>query len=159
MMKRAVMIVIAGLLAAAVGYCALYYRVTKEHREMMRSSSPELMWLKKEFRLGDAEFDRVMKLHEGYLSGCAELCGRIAQKNAELQTILAATNVDAKAVEQKIHEAGDVRLECQKNMFNHFLGVSRQMPPEQGRRYLQWVQQRTLAPGYDMARQHEMTHH
>ena len=157
-MKRAAMIVIGGLLAAAAGYSALYYRVTKEHREIMRSASPELMWLKKEFRLGDTEFDRVVKLHEGYLSGCAEICRRIAQKNAALQGLLVSTNVDAKAVEQKIQEAGDLRVECHKNMFNHFLEVSRQMPPEQGRRYLQWVQQRTLAPEYDMARQHEGRH-
>ena len=154
-MKRAAFIVMVGLLAALAGYGALYYRGTREHREMMQSSSPELMWLKKEFHLADADFDRVAKLHEGYLSGCAELCGRIAQKNSELQEIFAGTHVDAKAVEQKLQEAGDLRVECQKNMFKHFLEVSRQMPPEQGRRYLQWVRQCTLTPEYDMARRHE----
>jgi Spy/CpxP family protein refolding chaperone len=162
-MKRAVLILVVGLFAAVAGYCTLFYCGTREHRQMLESSAPELAWLKKEFQLGDAEFERIAKLHEGYLPRCAELCRRIAAKNSELQQIVAGTNVDAKAVEQKLKEAGDLRVECQKNMFNHFLEVSRQMPPEQGKRYLQWVQQRTLAPEHDMAQRHgtdqKMEHH
>jgi Spy/CpxP family protein refolding chaperone len=157
-MKRAAVIVVAGLLAAVAGYCALYYCGTRKHREMMESPAPELAWLKKEFRLGDAEFERIAKLHEGYLPRCEELCRRIAQKNAELRHTISGTHVDPKAVEQKLKEAGELRVECQKNMFNHFLEVSRQMPPEQGRRYLQWVQQRTLAPEHDMAQRHGSEH-
>ena len=157
-MKRTAAIAIAGLLASVAGYCAFFYLGTKEHREMMQSSSPELLWLKKEFHLADADFDRVVKLHEGYLSDCAERCARIAGKNLELQEILASTNVDPKAVEEKLKEAGDLRIQCQQNMFKHFLEVSRQMPPEQGRRYLQWVQQRTLTPEHDMAQRHQAGH-
>ena len=121
---------------------------------MLQSPEPELAWLKKEFRLSDAEFERIAKLHEGYMPRCAELCRRIAEKNSELQRIVAGTYVDATIVAQKLKESGDLRVECQKNMFNHFLEVSRQMPPEQGRRYLQWVQQRTLTPEHDMAQRH-----
>jgi Spy/CpxP family protein refolding chaperone len=130
----------------------------KEHRQMLECPAPELAWLKKEFHLGDAEFERITKLHDGYMPRCAELCRRIAQKNSELQQLVSGTNVDPKAVEQKLKEAGELRVECQKNMFNHFLEVSRQMPPEQGRRYLQWVQQRTLTPEHDMAERHSTNH-
>jgi Spy/CpxP family protein refolding chaperone len=162
-MKRAVAIAIAGLVAAVASYCVLYHCGTKKHREMMQAPAPELAWLKKEFRLSDAEFDRITKLHEGYMPRCAELCRRIAHKNSELQQIISSTNVDAQAVEHKLKEAGDLRVECQKNMFNHFLEVSHQMPPEQGKRYLQWVQQRTLTPDHDMVDQyhgeHPMDHH
>ena len=63
---------------------------------------------------------------------------------------MAGTHVDAKAVEQKLKEAGELRVQCQQNMFNHFLEVSRQMPSEQGKRYLQWVQERTLTPGEEL---------
>lgn len=157
-MKRAVVIVLAGLLVAAASYCALYYSGTKKHREMMASPAPELAWLKNEFQLSDAEFERIGKLHEGYMPRCAELCQRIAQKNSELQHIVSSPSVDAKAVEQKLKEAGDLRVECQKNMFNHFLEVSRQMPPEQGKRYLQWVQKQTLMPEHDMAQRHHTEH-
>ena len=153
-MKRAAFILMVGLLAAVAAYCAVYYFGTRTHREMLESPAPELAWLKKEFQLGDAEFERIAKLHEGYMPRCRELCRRIAQKNSELQKIVADPNVDPKAVEHILKEAGDLRVECQKNMFNHFLEVSRQMPPEQGRRYLQWVQQRTLTPEHDMAQRH-----
>jgi len=120
-MKHATIIVLVGLLAAVVSYCALYYSGTRKHREMMNSSTPELAWLKSEFGLGDAEFERIAKLHEGYMPRCAELCQRIAQKNSELLQIVSSTNVDARAVEVKLKEAGDLRVECQKSMFNHFV--------------------------------------
>ena len=86
-MKRAAFILVAGLLAAAAGYCTLYYCGTKEHRQMLESPAPELAWLKKEFRLGDAEFERIAKLHDGYLPRCAELCRQISAKNAELKQL------------------------------------------------------------------------
>jgi hypothetical protein len=157
-MKRVVAILMLGLLVAAAGYCALYYHGIRAHREMLDSPAPELAWLKKEFQLGEPEFDRIAKLHEGYMPRCAEFCRRIAQKNSELQQIISGTNVDARAVEQRLKEAGDLRVECQKNMFHHFLEVSRQMPPEQGKRYLQWVQRRTLAPEQNMAWRHGSEH-
>ena len=157
-MKRAALIVVAGLLAAVAGYCTLYYCGTRQQREMLESPAPELAWLKNEFKVGDAEFKRITELHEGYMPRCAELCRQIAQKNSEFHQLLGGTNVNPKAVEQKLKEAGDLRVQCQQNMFNHFLEVSRQMPPEQGKRYLQWVQQRTLMPEHDMARRHTPDH-
>jgi len=157
-MKRAVIIALAGLLAAATAYGVLYYRGTREHRQMLESPAPELAWLKKEFQLGDAEFERIAKMHDAYMPRCAELCRRIAGKNAELQQLIAGTNVETQAVARKLKEAGELRTECQQNMFNHFLEVSRQMPPEQGRRYLQWVQKQTLMPEHDMAQRHREDH-
>jgi Spy/CpxP family protein refolding chaperone len=157
-MKRAALILVVGLLAAVAGYCTLYYCGTKQRREMMESPAPELAWLKNEFKLGDAEIKRITELHEGYIPRCTELCRQIAKKNSELQQLLGGTNVDAKVVEQKLKEAGDLRVQCQQNMFNHFLEVSRQMPPEQSKRYLQWVQQRTLTPEHDMAQRHTAGH-
>jgi Spy/CpxP family protein refolding chaperone len=157
-MKRAVAILLVGVLAAVAGYGLFYYFGMQPQRALLESPAPELAWLRKEFHLSAAEFERVAQLHDGYMPRCAELCRRIAQKNAELQQIVASPDVDGKAVERKLKEAGDLRVECQQNMFNHFLEVSRQMPPEQGKRYLQWVQQRTLTPGQDMAQRHEADH-
>jgi Spy/CpxP family protein refolding chaperone len=155
--KRPTIVLLAGLLAAVAGYCGLFFHGTKEQREMLRSAAPELSWLKKEFDLGDAEFEQIARLHERYLPRCEELCQRIAAKNVELRQMVTSPNVDAKAVELKLKEAGDLRVECQRNMFNHFLEVSRQMPPEQGRRYLQWVHQQALAD-HDMAQRHAVHH-
>jgi hypothetical protein len=40
-------------------------------------------------------------------------------------------------------------------MLRHFLEVSRTMPPEQGQRYLQWVEQQTCLSGQPMERLHK----
>lgn len=45
-----------------------------------------------------------------------------------------------------------MRSECQAEMLKHFFEVSRAMPPEQGKRYLAWVQEQTCL------RQQTMTH-
>lgn len=153
-MNRGAIILLMGLVAAVTAYCALYYGRTHEERKLLEAPAPELAWLKKEFQLSDAEFERVAKLHDGYLPRCEELCRQIAGRNRELKQLVASTNVDARAVEEKLKEVGELRVQCQKNMFNHFLEVSRQMPPEQGKRYLQWVQQQTLAPEHGMEQRH-----
>jgi hypothetical protein len=39
-------------------------------------------------------------------------------------------------------------------MLKHFIAVSQTMPPEQGRRYLAWVEKQTFMRGEAMERQH-----
>src|SRR5206468_5390072 len=109
-------------------------------------SVPELMWLKKEFNLSEAEFTRISALHAAYRPQCAERCRRIAAKNAELKSLLNQTNALTRDVESKLSEAAALRLECQKAMLKHFIEVSQTMPPEQGKRYLAWVEERTFLP-------------
>ena len=41
-------------------------------------------------------------------------------------------------------ERAKMRADCEAEMLEHFLEVSRTMPPEQGRRYLAWVEQQTF---------------
>ena len=149
-MKRAVLILFLGIALGGAGYCAFYFMGTAPQRDLMESSVPELMWLKKEFNLSDAEFKRVSELHAAYRPQCEERCRRIAAKNAELKTLLNQTNALTTEVEKKLHEASELRLECQKAMLKHFIEVSQTMPPEQGKRYLAWVEERTLLPDSGM---------
>ena len=103
----------------------------------------DLAWLRHEFRLSDAEMQRIRQLHEGYLPKCREMCGRIANKQKEVESTLAngsATN----SAEQKLIELGTLRAECQAQMLRHFEEVSRAMPAEQGKRYLAEMQRLTL---------------
>jgi hypothetical protein len=103
-----------------------------------------LAWLKKEFHLSDDEFTRISKMHESYLAGCAERCRQIDERNAELKRLLAATNTVTLEIERVLGESAQLRAECQKQMLQHFYEVSRTMPVEQGRRYLDWVQEQTI---------------
>jgi hypothetical protein len=152
-MKRAAIILIIGFAGAVAAYCAFYFHATSKHREILESQLPELAWLKDEFHLSDTEFKRISDLHDAYLPHCKEMCRRIDKKNGELKELLAKTNVLTSDIEQKLVESAQLRVECQKQMLQHFLEVSRQMPPEQGRRYLSWVQERTFLPRYGMTEQ------
>jgi hypothetical protein len=143
-MKRPWLILVAGLLGAVVAYCAFYYGGTQTCRMMQHDQAPELAWLKAEFRLSDADFARVSKMHENYMAGCMERCRRIDEKNQHLKHLLAATNAVSPEIERTLAEAAQLRADCQKEMLQHFYDVSRTMPPAQGERYLAWVQERTI---------------
>ena len=143
-MKRAWIIIVAGLLAGAAAYCGLYYTGTARCRSMACAAEPELAWLKEEFHLSDAEFARISRLHESYLAGCAERCRRIDEKSEQIKGLLAATNTVTPEIEAALFDAARLRAECQKEMLRQFFEVSKTMPAEQGRRYLAWVRERTV---------------
>jgi len=90
--------------------------------------------------LSDIDFSRVAEMHKAYLAGCAERCRLIDEKNEHLKELLATTNTITPEIEKALSEAALLRADCQKKMLQHFYEVSRTMPPEQGKRYLAWVQ-------------------
>ena len=149
-MKRVVLILIAGMVIGAAGYKGLYFAGTSSRREMLQSGNPELLWLKGEFSLSDSEFARLSQLHEAYQPHCAEMCRRIETKNIELKELLGKTSSLTAEIEAKIVETCLLRAECQKMMLQHFYEVSRTMRPEQGKRYLAWVQEKTFLPNHGM---------
>jgi hypothetical protein len=143
-MKRPWLILLGGLALALAAYAGAYFSSSAKMRCMTTSAAPELAWLQTEFKLSDAEMDRVQKLHDSYLSACMERCQRIDAKNAELRTLLAATNVLTPEIEKAISEAAQLRADCQRAMLEHFFRVSQTMPPEQGKRYFGWVVSKTF---------------
>lgn len=142
-MKRGFLILGLGLIAAAAAYACFYLAGTAGLRTWLQSRQPELAWLRQEFKLSDAEFARLSQLHEAYLPQCRERCRLIRQMNDKLGQLLATTSDVTPAVESALAERAKMRSECQAEMLKHFFAVSRTMPPEQGRRYLAWVQQQT----------------
>jgi len=156
-MNKSLLVLVLGVVLALGAYLGGYAAGTVKPRALLRDEAPELAWLKEEFKLSDAEFKRVTELHEAYLPGCATRCQRIDQKNAELQALLAKADSMTPEVEKKLGEAAALRLECQKAMLAHFLAVSRAMPPAQGKRYLEWIEQQTFMPEHGMAGHHHET--
>lgn len=153
-MKRTALILILGGGLALGGYWISYLANTAPTRAVLNCDAPELMWLKTEFKLSDAEFERISRLHEAYLPGCMERCAKIAKINQRLEVLLVGTNGITPEVEHEIDEAARLRAECQKTMLKHFYQVSQEMPPEQGRRYFQWVKAKTLLSDNDMPMEH-----
>jgi len=153
-MKRSWFILVAGLVAALAAYCIFYFLSIANYQSLERSPEPELAWLRREFHLGDTEFARICQMHQDYLSGCMERCRRIDLKNEELKRLLAAANGMTPEIEKTLAEAAQLRAECQKKMLEHFYAVSRTMPPEQGKRYLAWVQEKTILSDSHKTMQH-----
>ena len=155
-MKKSALILLLGLLVSAAAFSGFYYFGTIRCRDMMRESKPELAWLKKEFNLSDAEFVRISQLHEAYLPECRERCKRINEQNQKLQQLLAHTSAVTPEIQSLLAERAKTRAECEAEMLKHFLEVSRTMPPQQGQRYLTWVEQQTSLRGQGMEQSHGM---
>src|SRR5215475_3428178 len=119
-MRRPWIILLAGVAIAALGYFSCYFIGTAPCREMARDPEPELAWLKKEFHLNDAEFKRVSEMHAAYLSGCAERCRLIDEKNEQLKELLSRTNAVTPEIDRLLFEAARLRSECHKQMLQHF---------------------------------------
>jgi Spy/CpxP family protein refolding chaperone len=143
-MKSAIVILAAGLVLCAAAFCGFYYAGTAPHRGLRHEQTPELAWLKNEFKLSDAEWSRITKLHEAYQPHCEAMCQRIEEQNAKLRKLLVSGSAMTTEIEAAVAEAAKLRGECQRDMLRHFLEVSQTMPPEQGRRYLAWISERTL---------------
>ena len=150
-MKSALAILIAGLIACAAAFCGFYLLGTASHREILQEQSPELAWLKKEFQLSDTELARLTTLHEAYQPHCKEMCRRIDEQTERLKQLLAGTNTMTPEIQATIAESARLRGECQRDMLRHFFEVSQTMPPEQGRRYLVWITERTFLPAHSMS--------
>lgn len=144
-MKKSGIILLAGLAAGLLAYACLYFTGSGRGSNTA-GTAPELAWLKSEFRLSEEQFARVAELHAAYRPTCAEMCRRIDEKNAALQKLLAATNSVTPEIQAALAAAARVRTECQAAMLAHVFEVSRAMPPEQARRYLAFMHERTLFP-------------
>jgi hypothetical protein len=143
-MRRSLLILLTVLLAGAAITGASYLLGCRICARQLAGSGDDLAWLRREFRLSDAEMQRIRQLHEGYLPKCHENCALIAAKKQELQTALDRAQGVTPEAEQKLAEVAALRAQCQANMLGHFYEVSRAMPPEQGRRYLAEMQRLTL---------------
>lgn len=145
-MRRACFIFLGGLVAAATAHTCIYLSGTAAHRSVGSSDQPALAWLRQEYQLTDAQYARVRDLHEAYQAKCMEMCRKIDAKNAQLHKLLAATNVVTPEINRALAESAQLRVECQGAMLQHFYEISQGMSPEQGKRYLTWVQTETLVP-------------
>ena len=143
-MKSAITVLIAGVLLCGFAFCGFYYWGTASHRGLLHQPTPELAWLKHEFGLSNAELTRITKLHDAYQPHCVEMCRRIDENGAKLKPLMTSTNAVTPEIEAALTESAKLRAECQRDMLQHFYEVSQTMPPAQGKRYLEWISERTF---------------
>lgn len=142
-MKRGLLILVLGLAACWAAFCCVYRMGTATPRALLQSPQPELAWLKHEFKLNDAEFQRIAALHAGYQPQCRARCEQIDKLNDRLSSVLTDAAHLTPEIEKLLGERAQMRSACQAEMLKHFFEVSRAMPPEQGRRYLAWAREHT----------------
>src|ERR1039457_86846 len=82
-MRRSLTLVIAMLLAGVAIASGSYLLGCRICARQLAASGDDLAWLRREFRLGDNEMQRIRQLHEGYLPKCHENCALIAAKKKE----------------------------------------------------------------------------
>lgn len=155
-MKKGGLILLLGLILGTAGFSSFYLLGTAHCRTMMQGPQPELAWLKKEFGLSDAELARITALHEAYMPQCAERCRVTEQQNRKLKDMLAKDATITPEIQNLLTERANNRAQCEAEMLKHFQEVSRAMPPEQGRRYLAWVQEQTVLRGQAMENRHKL---
>lgn len=155
-MKKGGLILLLGLMLGIAAFSGFYYLGIAHGRNILQGPQPELAWLKKEFNLNETEFARITKLHEAYLPQCAQRCRIIDQQNRKLATLLAANSTVTPEIQKLLTERATTRALCEGEMLKHFQDVSRAMPPEQGRRYLAWVQGQTVLRSQAMESRHNM---
>ncbi len=133
-MKNPLITLGLALAAGALAFGAFYVMSDEPVLRRAAREGDAMLWLRTEFRLDDAEFAAIKKLHDDYGVVCGEHCA----------AIMAAKRREAPAA-----EVAALEKTCVEAMTRHFKNVAALMPAGQGERYLATVLPRVA--GYDHA--------
>jgi hypothetical protein len=126
-----VVAVVIGLAAYQLG------RDTGVHEALAKKDA--LAWLRTDFRLTDAQFATIRRLHEAYAVVCEQHCQAIQEAAIRRNQLKAAPGTDAAALAAADRKVEELREVCETAIAAHVREVAAQMEPEQGRRYLALV--------------------
>ncbi|QIF01777.1 hypothetical protein [Roseimicrobium sp. ORNL1] len=100
-------------------------------------TATSLAWIKKEFHLDDAEYQRVCALHDAYLPQCDAMCERIQKAGTRVSAaLLEGGSRITPEVEAALRDYEILRAECQRNTLRHLTETAGVMKPEAGRAYM-----------------------
>lgn len=110
------------LAAAAAASFGVFY-VMNDVPEVRRAAreGDAMAWLKTEFKLDDAQFAAIKKMHDDYAAVCGEHCAAI---------------MNARRRKAPATEVAALEEVCTRSMTGHFRQVAALMPAGQGERYL-----------------------
>jgi hypothetical protein len=113
-----------------------------------RGAQAEIHWMRKEFALSDAAFEKVESLHLAYVPRCDELCMAVSESGRKVAELAAATPAMTEAIADAIAEDERVRGECRKALLGHLYETAAAMPPEAGKRFLEMALPTVLSPSH-----------
>ena len=113
---RFLFVAVAILLAAiTVGFGAFWlctFFGTADLRSASLHRDAELIWLRREFHLTDAQFQKIQALHTAYVGKCDLTCRRIMDANAVLDAAISRSRGVTPQIQQAMAEAARVQQEC-----------------------------------------------
>ena len=150
--KRHVLFGTAAILFAtiAVGFGAFWFCTffgTADLRAVSSGRDAGLVWLRREFHLTDAQFQRIQALQTAYAGKCDLMCQQIMNANAALDAAISRNRRVTPEIQQAMGEVARVQQECRQSMLAHIYEVSEQMNPNSAEQYLQIMKQRIIQPG------------
>lgn len=136
------------LLALVVAIGATTYLVCYR-RAMVAVITPdgtdaELGWLKREFVLTPAQYEKVLALHHAYRPVCADHCNRYVAVRRKLDDLLKKQSVWSSEAGAAIAEQARIQGECHASMLKYAYDVAACMSAEQGRRYLDMIKMQLM---------------
>jgi len=147
-------------LAVAVGlvsyFCCYRHAMASVVVVTPDGTDAELAWLKHEFALTPAQYEKILTLHRAYQPVCAGHCARYMAARQRLETLLKEQQGWSPDEGAALDEIARVRSECHQAMLRYAYTVAACMSPEEGRRYLQMIDTRLLSgePADMMANPH-----
>jgi hypothetical protein len=120
---------------------------TADLRSVSLDRDAELVWLRREFHLTDAQFQRIQALHTAYAGKCDLMCRRIMDANVVLDAAISRSRGVTPQIQQAMAEAARVQQDCQQSMLAHAYEISEQMSPGSAEQYLKMMKQRIIQPG------------
>lgn len=99
----------------------------------------DITWLKTEFKLSDEQIAAIKKIRADYGPECAHHCSKISSAREKLSEARKTHGPGSPAFAAAERELAAITEECAKASHGHLAAIAAQMPPEQGRRYLEMV--------------------
>ena len=144
-------VVVAILFATiAAGFGAFWlctFFGTADLRSVSSDRDAELIWLRRQFHLTEAQFLRIQALHTAYVGKCNLTCRRIMDANAVMDAAISRSRRVTPEIQQAMAEAARVQQDCQQSMLAHAYEISEQMSPGSAEQYLNMMKQRIIQPG------------
>jgi hypothetical protein len=159
-MKYALLTLAVLLLAAGAAGLASYRASSNPALQEAQRDGDSLAWVRAEFKLDDAQFQKIQALHAGYARTCAEHCSAVQNAMETLAAVPASGRGTAaeqrRAAESRLQE---LEARCERSMTDHVHRVAACMAPAEGARYLQMVEPRIAHYEHQGAPDLSLHHH
>ena len=134
------------VLAGALAFGIYYGLAVRPVLALVHQPEGEMGWLRREYHLIESQFQRVCQLHDAYAPKCAEMCRRIADQRAQLSTLIQAGGEVTPEIRDALNKTTALEFECRHALLGHLYSVAAAMNAEDGRRYIEAMSPRIVAP-------------